>query len=379
MAIKAIQELEQIGPIRFAKAEAVRVSVPMHEPFRISSGEVTSKDAVLLRVTDGEHFGWGESSAMAGAFYSSDTPDSCEQQIISLLPRLVGRTFATMVELEAYLLGQSLSPFVRVAIENAAWELLARARGISLRELFGLAETDAPTGLAVGLYATLAELKSALECYRPQDYKRLKIKIKRGQDVDLVRAVRQWYGDIPLFVDANADYGEADIPVFQELDRYNLMMLEQPFAKADETTSAKLQQIVKTPICFDEGAETAQDVLRGKNMDAVRIVNIKLQRVGGFLEAFRIIEACVVSRIPFWMGTMPELGIGSAQALALTSHPACGFPTDVEPSSRWYVGDVLSPDLQMRDALLHIPQGPGLGFEVNELSVNLFATKRWSF
>jgi O-succinylbenzoate synthase len=379
MVIKTAAELEQMGPVRFAKAEAVRVSVPMHEPFRISSGEVASKDAILLRVTDGEHFGWGESSAMAGAFYSSDTPDRCEQQIIRLLPKIIGMSFATMAELEAYLSGQSLSPFVRVAVENAAWEMLARARGISLWELFGLAQVDAPTGLAVGLYATLEDLKSALERYRPQDYKRLKIKIKRGQDVDLVRAVRQWYGDIPLFVDANADYGEADIPIFQELDQYGLMMLEQPFAKSDDVTSAKLQQIVKTPICFDEGIETAEDVFRGAKADAVRIVNIKLQRVGGFLEAFRIIEACVVCRVPFWMGTMPELGIGSAQALVLTSHPACKFPTDVEPSSRWYAGDILSPELQMEDALLRIPPGPGLGFAVDEALVDRFATKRWSF
>ena len=379
MATRTVTELEQVGPVRFAKVDAIRVSVPMHEPFRISSGEVTSKDAILLRVTDGEYFGWGESSAMAGAFYSFDTPDSCQQQLIRLLPGLIGNSFATMAELEAYLLGQALSPFVRVAVENAAWEMLARARGMSLRELFGLTEEDAPTGLAVGLYVTLEELKSALERYNPLAYKRLKIKIKRGQDVELVQAVRQWYGDIALFVDANADYSEADIPIFQELDRYGLMMFEQPFAKTDVATSAKLQTMVKTPICFDEGIETEQDVLRGAKLDAVRIVNIKLQRVGGFLEAFRIIEACVACELPFWMGTMPELGIGSAQALVLTSHPACRFPTDVEPSSRWYVGDLLKPELNMKDALLKIPHVPGLGFEVDEALVERFATDRWSF
>jgi O-succinylbenzoate synthase len=379
MAIRTVTALEQMGPVHFAKVDAVRVSVPMHEPFRISSGEVTSKEAILLRATDGQYFGWGESSAMAGAFYSSDTPDSCQRQIIELLPELIGSSFATMAELEAYLLGKGLSPFVRVAVENAAWEMLARAQGISLCELFGLTEKDAPTGLAVGLYATLEDLKSALERYSPRAYKRLKIKIKRGQDIELVRAVRQWYGDIALFVDANADYSEADIPIFQELDRYDLMMFEQPFAKTDIATSARLQTMVKTPICFDEGIETEQDVLCGARLDAVRIVNIKLQRVGGFLEAFRIIEACVSCELPFWMGTMPELGIGSAQALVLTSHPACRFPTDVEPSRRWYVGDVLKPELVMKDAMLKIPHFSGLGFEVDEALIEQFAIDRWSF
>lgn len=379
MHIKTVAELEQMGPVHFASATATRVAVPMHEPFRISSGEVNTKDAILLRITDGHSFGWGESSAMAGAFYSTDTPDSCEEQLVAFLPKLIGMSFATMGELERYLRDAQLSPFVRVAIETAAWEMLARAAGVSLRDLFGLPEADAPTGLAVGLYPTLEELKTALERYRPQEYMRLKIKIKRGHDVELVRAVRGWYGDIPLFVDANADYGAEDIAVFQELDAYGLMMFEQPFAKQDVETSAKLQKLVSTPLCFDEGIETAQDVLDGAAMDAVRIVNIKLQRVGGFLEAFRIIEACVATGLPFWMGTMPELGVGSAQALILASHPACKFPTDVEPSERWYVGDVLQPELRMQNARLPIPSGPGLGYQVDEAMLERFATKRWSF
>ena len=133
-----------------------------------------------------------------------------------------------MGDLEAVLLSWNLSPFVRVAIENAAWEMQARAQAMSLRALFGLPERPVSTGLAIGLYPTLAELHEALERHHLRNYSRLKIKIKRGQDIDLVKAVRQWCGDIPMFVDANADYLEGDIEVLRELDKYGLMMMEQP-------------------------------------------------------------------------------------------------------------------------------------------------------
>jgi len=379
MAIKTVSELSQLGPFRFDSAEAVRISIPMHEPFRISSGEVSCKEAILLRISDGDAFGWGESSAMPGAFYSNDTPDSCEQQLIQAIPDLIGREFSTILALETELRRRALSPFVRVAFECAAWELLARKQNISLRELFGLPQQDVETGLAVGLYASIAELQSALERYRPSDYSRLKIKIKRGQDIALVQAVRKWYGNIPLFVDANADYTESDLAIFQQLDAFGLMMFEQPFAKADVETSKKLQKSIKTPICWDEGVESANDVYQAAELDAARIVNIKLQRVGGYLEAFRIIEACVQKHIPVWMGTMPELGVGSAQTLALASHPACRFPTDVEPSDRWYIDDVLSPALQINNGKLSLPPGAGLGFEIDTEAIRRFEIERWSF
>lgn len=375
----SVRELERVELIEIGAIDLVRVAVPMHEPFRISSGEVSSKEALLVRLCGADRFGWGESSAMAGGFYSQDTPDGCERQLLSVLPALSAARFRTMRELELWLLGAELSPFVRVAIESAAWELLARHRNLALGKLFGLPRKAVESGLAVGLYPTLEGLRDALERYEPKRYRRLKIKIKRGQDIALVRAVREWYGDIPLFVDANADYTGAEIDTLRELDRFGLMMIEQPFARADLVTSAKLQSKIATPICFDEGIESAVDVHEAAKADACRIVNIKLQRVGGFLEALRIAEACAQYRMPFWMGTMPELGVGSAQALVLAAHPGCCYPTDVEPSARWYTGDILQPALCMRESLLEIPEGAGLGFEVNEAAIARYETARWSF
>lgn len=372
--------LANAGPITFRKVEAWRVSIPMLEPFRISSGEVSRKDATIVRLSDGHDFGWGESSAMPGAFYSADTPDTCERELVDrILPEMAGRFYPTMLALESALAEWTSSRFVRVAIETAAWELLARRAGLSLRAFFGIQDRPVPGGLAVGLYNTDEELHSALERYRVRDYRRLKIKIKRGHDVRLVRAVREWYGDIPLYVDANADYSIDDLEVFRELDNYNLMMFEQPFTASDFEGSAALQRAVRTPICFDESIETADDVRRSAELGACRIVNIKLQRVGGYLEAFRIAESCTQNDIALWMGTMPELGVGSAQALMFAAHPGCIYPTDVEPSARWYHDDILQSELTLQEGQFIIPAGPGTGFSVDMDALKRYAVRQWSF
>ena len=362
------------------EARLVRVSIPMREPFRISSGSVDRKDALLLRLCDGEAFGWGESSAMSGSFYSSETPESCQHELLErLLPMTVGQGFESIEEFNVHLEALSSSRFARVALEGAAWELVARQRGVSLRQLLGVPDRPVPSGLAVGLYYSEAELCAAIARYWSDGYQRLKIKIKRGQDVALVKAVRREFGDIPLFVDANADYTPEDFRVFEQLDEYGLMMFEQPLAKEDLGGSARLQRLVKTPVCLDESIETAADARRAIELGSCRIVNLKLQRVGGFLEALRICQVCQEHGIPLWMGTMPELGVGSAQALALASHAGFVFPTDVEPSRRWYLDDVVRPEIQLEHGCLTVPEGPGLGYEVDEGKVTRYAMDQWRF
>ena len=366
--------------IHIEKIEAYRVRIPMREPFRISSGEVADKEAIVVKLSDGDAFGWGESSAMPGGFYSADTPDSCEAELIQkILPDLAGREFASMAQVEELLKRSSNSGFVRVAVETAAWELLARKRGVPLRELFGIADRPIPSGLAIGLYPEIDELRQAIDRYRPRDYHRLKIKIKRGQDVELVARVREWVGDFPLYVDANADYGRDGYDVFQKLDAYNLMMFEQPLAKDDLEGSAELQRLVRTPVCLDEGVESLEDARRAIGLKSCRIVNIKLQRVGGYSEALRIVNECAAHGIPVWMGTMPELGIGSAQALVLAAHPAFVHPTDVEPSDRWYIDDIIDPQLSLNNRDLHLPGGPGAGFTVNMAKMEKYTVRRWVF
>jgi O-succinylbenzoate synthase len=175
------------GPFALTEAELYRVSIPMHEPFRISSGEVSNKEAILLRTGDGRESGWGESSAMGGAFYSSETPEGCYEELLHrVLPHLLDRQFASMLVFEQELERLSQNRFVRAAVETAAWELIARRKQISLRQLFQIPERPVPSGLAVGLYPTIKELESALRRYEPEQYCRVKLKIQPGCDLQVV-------------------------------------------------------------------------------------------------------------------------------------------------------------------------------------------------
>lgn len=375
-----VEQLMGRGPVRIMSADAWRISVPMLEPFRISSGEVSRKDAVLVRLLDGANWGWGESSAMPGGFYSEETPESCERELIAnVLPRVVGQSWPTMGAFERELAELAPSRFVRVALETAAWEMLARGAGVSLRQYLGLPEGPVTSGLAVGLYDTERELLTALDRYRYRDYARLKIKIKRGHDVALVRAVREHVGDFPLIVDANADYSLDDFDVFREMDCFGMMMFEQPFGRAAMEESAQLARAMKTPVCMDESIETAEDARTAADLGACSIVNIKLQRVGGYLEALRIAKVCVENGIALWMGTMPELGVGSAQALMLATHPGCRYPTDVEPSARWYTDDVVTPRLIVRDGRFDAVPGSGLGYTVDLERAKPYIRGAWRF
>jgi O-succinylbenzoate synthase len=197
--------------------------------------------------------------------------------------------------------------------------------------------------------------------------------------VALVRAVRRHVGEFLLFVDANADYALEDLDVFREMDREGLMMFEQPFARSAMEESAELARRVKTPICMDESIETAEDALRAAELGACSIVNIKLQRVGGYLEALRIANVCVANSIALWMGTMPELGVGSAQALMFATHPGCRYPTDVEPSARWYVDDVVQPELILKQRSFEPVAGPGLAYTVDLARAQPYILGSWRF
>jgi O-succinylbenzoate synthase len=335
------------------------VRVPLIEPFRISSGSVSEKDAIVVRIESDGFIGWGESSPMAGSFYSTDTPESCWSELCDVIaPALLHRDMSA---------GDALPGrhFASVGIETALWDIEAQRRGIPLHKLLGGERDRVEAGLAVGLYEDVSQLLRTTEKHLSAGYKRVKIKIARGSDVELVRAVRSAFGDdLPLMVDANGDYTLEQIEVFRRLDEFNLMMIEQPLAGPLLEDSAELQRQLRTPICLDESLETLADAERAIALGSFRIANIKIQRVGGFRNALRMYELCRERGLGIWIGTMPELGIGQAQAAALSSLPGCTFPTDVEASARWFRDDIIDPWLEVCGGTIPMPSSPGLGYLV---------------
>jgi len=352
--------------VRIDRIHLTHIRIPLVEPFRISNGEVAEKDGIVVALHSDGLIGYGESSPMSGSFYSSDTPESCWRQLTTTLgPTTAGRQFESLDEACQWLDEQQGSNFAKVGIETALWDLEAQRRGIPLHQLLGGERNQVDSGLAVGLYDELPSLLRTIARYQPDGYKRVKIKIAPGHDVDLVQAVRDEFGDLRLMTDANAAYTLEHLPIFHRLEDFGLLMYEQPLGGRMIAESAELQSRIATPICFDESLESIDDVQEGVNLGAFRIANIKIQRVGGFRNALRMYELCRKLGLSIWVGTMPELGIGQAQGAALASLAGCDYPTDVEASSRWFRDDIIEPWIEVRNGLIAMPQTPGLGYRID--------------
>lgn len=366
--------------MKIDRIDLTHVRIPLIEPFRISSGAVSEKDALVVRLSSEGLTGWGESSPMAGSFYSSDTPESCWRELCeTLLPSLAGRRFESLDDAAQCVAAIHASNFAKAGVETALWDLEAQRQSKPLYRLLGGTRSSAESGLAVGLYDDVNDMLRAIERYLTDGYKRVKIKIEPGRDIELIRAVRRTFGEIPLFVDANGAYGLRHTGIFQALDEFDLMMYEQPFPGPMLAELADLQQQVRTPVCLDESLESEADLRRAIELGSLRIANIKIQRVGGLGPSLRIYEICREHNIPVWVGTMPELGIGCAQGAALATLDHCLFPTDVEASLRWFTDDLTDPLLMVEGGLLNLPGAPGLGYRVDERKLERYAVASRSF
>ncbi|MEO8128868.1 MAG: o-succinylbenzoate synthase, partial [Bryobacteraceae bacterium] len=336
--------------MKIESAVITHVRVPLVEPFRISSGAVAAKDGIVVALHSDGLTGYGESSPMSGSFYSGDTPAKSWDELCSVvLPAIVGQTFEGPEDWNAALDKLPAGNFTKTGVETAFWDIAAQQKGQPLHEMLGGTAAYVKSGLAVGLYDDLSDMLRAVERYLADGYHRVKLKIEPGHDIEIVKAARKTFGDIPLFVDANGAYSLKHLDVFRALDEFDLMMFEQPFAKDALNDMATLQAAVRTPVCLDESLDTAEELQRAIALGSFRIANFKIQRIGGFHHALQMLKLCRTNGILAWVGTMPELGIGQAQGAALASLDGFVFPTDVEASTRWFQDDIISPFLQVHN------------------------------
>ena len=356
------------------------VRVPLVEPFRISNGEIAEKDAILVGIFSGGAAAYGESSPMSGSFYSDETPESAWSCLtIDLIPRLLQASPDSIEEVNALLDQVTGNAFAKAGVETAYWDLHAQAAGKSLSAFLGSSRTTIESGLAVGIYPSINELLAAIENYLMEGYKRVKIKVQPGWDVEPLRAVRRAFGTIPLMVDANCAYTQNDLNHLKKLDEFELIMIEQPLPKDDLEGHAALQKAIQTPVCLDESAKDIATVQRAIELGSCRIVNIKIQRVGGLQNAKKVHDLCAQHGIPVWGGTMPELGIGGAQTVHLATLGNFLFPTDVESSKRWFVDDIIEPLIEVQNGMISLPAGSGNAYKVDLRKVERYKVREEKF
>jgi O-succinylbenzoate synthase len=335
--------------MRVTKAELFELTLPLIEPFIISGGAISERRSLVVTLHDGEgHVGYGESPPFALPFYSEETLASARDLIERvLLPRLVGQEFAAPQGLDAVLReGVRGNPFARAGVETAAWDLEAHRRNTGIAALLGerlevTVATTVPCGVALGIpedRRTETLTRRVAEAVR-QGYRRVKIKVMPGWDVEAVRAARAGMAgaDLPLTVDANGAYAwpehEASL---RALDDAGLLYIEQPLGPDELVGHARLGNVLRTPLCLDETLKSASHARQIADLGGPRVWNIKVHRVGGLSEVCRIYRIATEYRAELWAGTMPESGIGSQAPLAVAALPLCIYPSDLEPSARWY-------------------------------------------
>lgn len=346
------------------------IRLPLKEPFRISSGVVAERRIGLLQLThaDGTTV-WSECVAGEHPNYSPETIDTAWLAIGEwLLPRLLHRRFQhprdIHADLQCDVRGHEMA---KAALEMGAFALHAQRSALSLATLLGGTQQRVPVGISLGIQDTRAALVERAVAAHAQGYRKIKLKIKPGADIEFVAAVRAALPDAHLMADANNAYDLADADHLAQLDAFGLIMIEQPLEREDLVRHAQLQKRLRTPLCLDESITSlarAQDMI---TLRSGRIINIKPGRVGGFASAIAIHDLAAQHGIPVWCGGMLESGIGRAYNVALASLPNFTLPGDLSPSSRYWERDIVTPEWTMsQDGFVTVPfDKPGIGVAVD--------------
>lgn len=342
--------------------ELFLVELPLVRPFRTSFGETAHKRCVIVRVETDDAEGWGECVADDRPDFSGEFNEGAWIAIRDFLgPLLFEAGDVDVAGVERALGAVRGNPMAKAAVIDAFLDAELRARGESLASWLGAERERVDCGVSVGITPTTDALLEQVDGYLDEGYRRIKLKIEPGTDLERVRAVRSAHPDIALSVDANAAYALEDADVFRAMDAEHLLMIEQPLHHEDLVRHAKLQALVSTDLCLDESIRSAADAAAALELGACRIVNIKQGRVGGVLEAKRIHDGCVDARVPVWCGGMLETGVGRALNLALAALPGFTLPGDTSASSRYFHEDLTEPFELAPDGTMAVPDAPGIG------------------
>ncbi|HET7089564.1 MAG TPA: o-succinylbenzoate synthase [Anaerolineae bacterium] len=386
--------------LHIERIELRLVRMQLKAPFRTSFGTEHERECIIVSVHGGGLTGWGECVASRGFaadpfrattgtggasrldwhLYSYETTVTAWHILRDfLVPQVLGRPLSIDDMVDA---GQQLRghPLARAGLEAALWDLTAQLEGIPLSRALGGTRERVSVGVSVGIQPSYEALVDTVDAYLAQGYRRIKIKIKPGYDLEAVKRIRAKHPDILLQVDANSAYTLADAPLFEAMDEHKLLLIEQPLGWDDLYEHSKLQPRLRTPICLDESIHSLGHARLAIELGAARVINIKAGRVSGFTESRRIHDLCQSRGVPVWCGGMLETGIGRAGNVALASLPNFTLPGDVSASDRYFHEDIVDPPFTLNsDSTISVPISPGLGVAVNLTRLDAVTVRREAF
>ena len=363
--------------MRLRRVVIRRVEMPLKFRFRTSFGETAVKRFLLVEADAGDFSGWGECVADDAPHYSEETNASALAVLRECLaPAVLARPDAGPVDFPALAAAIRGNRMAKAALEIALWDAAARERGAPLCDLLGGVRDRVPVGVSLGLQPSVGGLLDLVERHVAEGYRRIKLKIEPGRDVELVSAVRKRFPAIDLTADANAAYTLSDAPALGALDAFGLDYLEQPLGHEDLWDHAELARRIATPICLDESIRSAADAAVAAKIGAARVVNVKAGRVGGLGEARRVHDACAAAGIPVWCGGMLESGVGRAANVHLATLPNFARPGDTSSASRYFDEDIVDPPLEADRGEMPVPRGPGIGVDVVRARLDRYTVAR---
>jgi O-succinylbenzoate synthase len=362
-----------------ASVELREIRLPLVHFFETSFGRTTERRIVLVRVVDTEGAeGWGECTAGEGPFYCEEWTESAWNTLQTYLaPMVLGCEVERAAEVFSLMKAVRGNRMAKAALETACWDLEAKRASLPLWKHLGGVQREIACGVSIGIQDSSEELLEKIEKELAAGYQRIKIKIKPGWDVNIIERVRARFPDIRLMGDANSAYQLKDAPLFRSMDEFKLMMIEQPLAYDDMIDHAELQRQVRTPICLDESIRTPADAQHAIGLNACRIINVKLGRVGGHSEAQRTERVCRESSIPVWCGGMLESGVGRAHNIAMATLAGFTLPGDVSASARYWAEDIIEPPVTItQNGTIIAPDAPGIGFEIKRERIESLTVRK---
>src|SRR6202048_4506703 len=353
------------------KVEAVtlrEIQMPLVNFFETSFGRTYSRRIVLVTVHCEGVDGWGECVVGEDPFYSSEWIDSAWPTITRYLaPAVLGREFDSAREwvgLFAKVRGHRMA---KAGLENALWDAEAKQKRQPLWKLLGGSRHEIACGVSIGIQDSVEQLLDRIQTELAAGYRRIKVKVKPGWDLNVLEKIRSRWSDIVLSCDANSAYTLDESEHLRKFDQFNLLMIEQPLWDDEIYYHARLQRELPSSICLDESIRHARDAAAAVETGACRIVNIKVGRVGGFSEAKKVHDVCQANHVPVWCGGMLESGVGRAHNIALPTLDNFRLPGDVSASKRYWKEDIVEPEVEISpQGTISVSDEPGTGYRIRE-------------
>jgi len=364
--------------MKIDRIELRQINLPYISTFRSSGWVEEGNNSVIVKVFSEGIFGWGESSVSRFPNYIEETSStvlSIQQEV--LVPLILNKEITHPGDISDIFKSIRGNTCAISGLETAVWDLWCKLKNHNLSKFLGGKKEKVPVGVSIGISDNIKELLSLCEKYLAEGYHRIKIKIKPGWDVEPLRSIRKRWHNILLQVDGNGAYSIKDIKILESLDKFNLLMIEQPFHHDDLLYHSVLQKSIKTPVCLDESITTPDKAVEALLMDACRVINIKPGRVGGIVNAVIIHHICRKNKIPVWCGGMLETGIGRAVNVCLAGLPGFTLPGDISANNRYFKRDIVKNPFELNsDGTLTVPTAPGHGAIVDEKYLNKITTNK---